>query len=105
MARSIYNIDFYTLVNYRDILREDGNTSFPFNVIVVENQFTEIFRLPDEVCLVNHAVHDGCLAVVDMRDNRNVPNVHKLTSFFPLIQKCKITQFFGFNELFILFLQ
>ena len=82
MARSIYNIDFYTLVNYRDILREDGNTSFPFNVIVVENQFTEIFRLPDEVCLVNHAVHDGCLAVVDMRDNRNVPNVHKLTSFF-----------------------
>ena len=78
MARSIYDIDFNSFIYNRYIFRENGDTSFPFNVIIVENQFTEIFRLSDQICLVNHSVHESSLAVVDMRDNRNVPNVHNL---------------------------
>ena len=49
MARSVYNIDFYTLIYHRYVLGKDGYTSFPFNVIVVENQFPEIFRLSYKV--------------------------------------------------------
>ena len=78
MARSVYNIDFYTLIYHRYVLGKDGYTSFPFNVIVVENQFPEIFRLSYKVCLINHTVHESRLTVIDVCDNRNVPNVHKL---------------------------
>ena len=75
MPRSVYNVDLDTFVGDRNVFREDCDTSFPLNVIVVENQLAKILRLTHQIGLVDHPVHEGCLAVIDMRDERDVPNV------------------------------
>ena len=78
MAGSIDNIDLYTFIYYRDILRKNGDTSFPLDIIVVQNQLSEIFRLTDKIGLINHPVHEGGFSVVNVRDNRDVPYIHIL---------------------------
>ena len=75
MARSVYNIDFYAFIIYGYILREYGYTALPFKVVVVENQFPELFLVPDQLCLINHPVNQGRLAVIDVGDDGDVPNV------------------------------
>ena len=74
MARSVDNIDLHTLIGHGYVLCEDGDASFPLNVIVVENQLAQVLRLTDQVSLVDHPVHEGGLAVVDMRDKRYISN-------------------------------
>ena len=75
MARSVYDIDLDTLVGDGHILGKNCDASFPLDVIVVENQLAKILRLTHQIGLVDHPVHEGCLAVIDVRYERDVPNV------------------------------
>ena len=72
VARSVDNIDFHALIGNRHILGQDGDSPLPLQIIVVQNQFTEVFRLAGQLGLVNHAVHEGRLAVVHVGDDRYV---------------------------------
>ena len=72
MSRSVYNIDFDAFVDNGHILGEDGDAALALNVIVVQDQLPEIFRLAYKVCLINHSVDECSLAVVDMGDDRYV---------------------------------
>ena len=74
MAWSVYNVDFNAFICDGHILGENGYTSFPLDVIVVEDELSEVLRLTHQVCLVDHPVHERRLAVVDMRDERYIPN-------------------------------
>ncbi len=82
MPRSIYNIDFHPFINYGHILRENCDAPFPFEVVVVENQFFEIFLPPDQIRLINHPVDERRLAVVDVGDDCDVPDFHILSAMF-----------------------
>ena len=68
----LYDIDFNALVRYRDILGKDCDSPFPFEVVVVENQFTQFFLLPGLFGLINHPVDKSSFPVVNVRDDRNV---------------------------------
>ena len=87
MTRSIDNIDLYTFIYYRHILRKNGDTSLPLDVIVIQYQLAEILRLTDKIGLINHPVHEGSFSVVNVRDNRDVPYIH-IT--FPIKQPAKL---------------
>ncbi len=69
MTWSIYNIDFYAFICHGDILGQDCDSAFSFQIVVVENQLAQIFRLADQVRLINHPVHKGGFAVIHVGDN------------------------------------
>ena len=75
MARSIYNVDFYSLVDYRHILCENGDTPFTLEVVVVKYELSEVFRLTDKVGLINHPVNQRSLAVVNVGDDCYVSDI------------------------------
>ncbi len=69
----IYYIDFIILVYYRYVLRENRNTSFAFQIIVVENQLSAgLFVVAEQMPLHYHLVDERRLAMVDMRDDRYI---------------------------------
>ena len=78
VARSVDDVDFHALIDDGNVLRQDGDAPFAFEVVVVEDELSEVFGLADQIGLVNHPVHKGGLAVVDVRDERYVPDfLHK----------------------------
>ena len=78
MARSVDDVDFYALVDDGNVLREDGDAPLAFQVVVVQDELSKVFGLADQIGLVNHPVHEGGFAVVDVRDERYVPDfLHK----------------------------
>ena len=89
MTRSVYNVDLHSLISHGDILGENGYTSFPLDVVIVENQLAQVLGLTYQIGLVNHPVNKGSLAVVDMRDKRYIPD------FLHISQKksCEFTEF------------
>jgi len=54
-------------VGQADGLALDSNTSFSFNIHVVEKLVLE-FPIGDEIAELNHSVCEGGFAVVDMRN-------------------------------------
>ena len=74
MAWSVYNVDFNAFICDGHILGKDGYTSFPLDVIVVEDELPEVLRLAHQIGLIDHPVHERRFAVVDMRDKRYIPN-------------------------------
>ncbi len=73
MSGRVYYIDFIILVYYRYVLRENRNTSFAFQIIVVENQLSAgLFVVAEQMPLHYHLVDERRLAMVDMRDDRYI---------------------------------
>ena len=66
VARSIDDVDFVAFVADADILAEDGDAAFAFEVVVVENQLAGLLVVAEELGLMKHAVDQGGLAVVDV---------------------------------------
>ncbi len=78
VARSVDDVDFYALVDDGNVLREDGDAPLAFQVVVVQDELSKVFGLADQIGLVNHPVHEGGFAVVDVRDERYIPDfLHK----------------------------
>src|SRR5690606_38860329 len=55
----INNVSFIILITYRNVLGQDGNTSFPFNIVAVYNQFTRILMLFKKLSSPQQLVHEG----------------------------------------------
>ena len=72
----IDNIDFHALIGHRHVLREDGDPPLPLQVVAVEDEVAEVLRPAHQVGLVDHPVDKGRLAVVHVRDDRDVPDFH-----------------------------
>ncbi len=75
MSRSVYNVYLDTFIGDRHVFSQNGDASFSLDVVVVENQLAQILRLTHQISLIDHPVHESCLAVIDVRDERDVPNV------------------------------
>ncbi len=76
MARSIYNVDFVSFIRHADVFGEDGDSPFPFKVVVVQDQLPRILlAFPRHLGLGNHLVHKRGLSVVHVGHNGYIPNI------------------------------
>ena len=75
MTRRVDDIDFNALVIDGNILGENGDASFPLQIVVVENQLAQFLLVADQLGLINHTVHQRRLSVIDVGDNRYIPDV------------------------------
>ena len=85
MARGVYDVDFIVAVADGHILGEDGDAALTLKVIVVKNQFARLLVVAEEFGLVQHAVHQGGLAVVNVGYNRNITYIlHRAEEIFKI---------------------
>ena len=82
MARSVDNIDLHSLICNRDILRQNGDTSLPFEVVVVKDQLSQLLLLSRLTRLIDHPVHQSGLAVIDVGDNSDIPDILHTTNLY-----------------------
>ena len=75
VAGGVYDVDLDVLVGDGHVLGEDGDSALALEVVVVEDELSEVFGLADEVRLVYHPVHERGLAVVYVGDDRYVPDI------------------------------
>ena len=95
VARGIHNIDLIVLVMDGGILCQNGDAPLPLQVAGVHHPLHRGLIFPVDAALLQHFVHQGGLAVVDVGNDRNVSDLilrwHKLLSFFA-------SDFFTFNN-------
>ena len=79
MARSVDDIDFRSFPVDADVLGKNGDAALTLQVVGVEHLVAEVLSLTEQVAGEHHLVHKRCLAVVYMRNNRNISDIlHKL---------------------------
>ena len=49
VAWSIYNVYFHIFITHRYVFRQDGDTSFTLQVVVIQNQFPIILILSEKL--------------------------------------------------------
>ena len=73
VARGVDDIDFVIFVDYRHIFREDRDTTFALQIVIVEDKVAALFLVVSEqVTSQNHLVDQRCFAVVDVRDDCDI---------------------------------
>ncbi len=75
MSRRVYDIYFGPLVVDRHVFRENCDSPLPLQVVVVEDKFTGTLVLPEEMAGEEHFVYECGLAMIHMRDNRDITDV------------------------------
>ena len=72
VARSVYNVDFRVAVANGGVFGQDGNAALPLQVVGVHDPVYGLLILPIYTALLEHFVHQGGLAVVNMGNNGNI---------------------------------
>ena len=75
VARCVNDIDFGVFVSDGNVFRQDGDTPFPFQVVIVENKFSGVLVFSEQIARQQHFVDECGFAVVDVGNNRNVSYV------------------------------
>ena len=81
VARRVDDVDLHVPVGDGRVLGKDGDAAFPFQVVGVHHPVLHGLVLPEHAGLLQHLVHQGRLAVVDVGDDRYVSQfAHNSTS-------------------------
>jgi hypothetical protein len=83
----VNDVDLDTFVRQGDVLRDNRDPPFAFQVVRVEDPFTLQLRLAKLPALAQQAIHQRGLAVVHVCDDHQIANVvapHGSTSSFGL---------------------
>ena len=75
MARCIDNIDFHPVVDDAGVFGPDRNPTLPFLVHRIHNAFAHIIDLAMDMRLAQHCVDQGCFAVIDVSDDRDIADI------------------------------
>ena len=76
VARGVDDVDLHVLVAHRHILRKDSDAAFAFEVVIVENELAGcLVRFLEQLGLVQDAVHEGGLAMVNVSDNSYISDI------------------------------
>jgi len=79
----IYDVDFRSFILNGNVFGKDRDATLAFQLIAVENQFSDSFVRPEQLAGQQHFVHQGSFTVVDVCNDGNVPNVlHFVFSLF-----------------------
>ena len=79
VAGSVDDIDFHAFVRDGHILRENGDAAFALQVVAVQDEVPQVLGPAHEIGLVDHPVHERRLAVVDVGDDGDIPDVLHMT--------------------------
>ena len=79
MSRGVDDVDLGVAIHHGRIFGQNGNAPLPFQVVAVENGGLGHLGLvvPKGVGLFKHGVHERCFAVVDVRDDSDVSDLHR----------------------------
>ncbi len=76
MSGRIHYVDLDTLVLHGGVLCQDGDAALFFEDVAVHGALGDLLPVAELEGLLEHAVHEGSLAVVDVRDDSNVTILH-----------------------------
>ena len=72
MARCVQDVDFHTLPDDGAVLRGNGDSPFALEVHAVHEPFLGFLSFAKDAGLFEHGVDESSLAVVDVRDDRDI---------------------------------
>ena len=75
VAWRVHDVDLHALVVHRDVLRENCDAAFAFEVIRVEDAILRQLRITELATLLEQRVNKRRLAVVNVRDDGDVANI------------------------------
>ena len=75
VAGGVDDVNLVALVADRDVFGQDGDAALALEVVVVEDEFAGFLIFSEKLCLVQHAVNQSGLSMVNMRNNGNISNV------------------------------
>ena len=75
VARGVDDVDLHALVLDGDVLRQDGDAALALLVVGVEHALLDLLVLAEGVGGLEHLVDERSLAVVDVGDDGDVPDV------------------------------
>jgi len=75
VARRVDDVDGHIAVPDRRVLGQDRDPFLTLQVVGVHNQGANVLVVPERVTLLEQGVDERRLAVVDVRDDRDVPDV------------------------------
>ena len=90
------NVDFNILVVNSGILRKDGDTTLTLKVAGVHNSVGCFLIFTVDTALTKHLVNKGCLAVVNVCDDRNISQIrsfHVIALSFFFFQTYIVAQY------------
>ena len=90
MARRIDDIDLHTVIIRRCVFGKYGDAALTLKRVAVHHAFLDDLIVPEKAAELEHFVHKRGLAVVDVRNDGNIPQVlsfHMCLSFPLLLTK------------------
>ena len=75
MARRVDDVDLHTAIHHRGVLRHDRDAPLTLERVRVHHPLGNLLVLAKDAALTQHRVDQGRLPVVDVRDDRDVPDV------------------------------
>ena len=76
MARGVDDVDLDSVVLHGRVLGQDGDASFLLQNVAVHGALGDLLPVAELEGLLEKAVHEGGLAVVDVRDDGDVAVFH-----------------------------
>mmetsp|Transcript_11194 Transcript_11194/g.33573 ORF Transcript_11194/g.33573 Transcript_11194/m.33573 type:complete len:301 (+) Transcript_11194:1425-2327(+) len=68
------DVDLAALVSDGSVFGKDGDTTLPLQVVAVHHTLACDLIVPENVGLLKHGIHHGCFAVINVSNNRDVPD-------------------------------
>ena len=87
MARGVYDIDLIVFVVHRGVLGQDGDASLPLQITGVHDTLHGGLVFPIDAALLEHLVHQGGFAVVNMGDDGDIADFILRYHILFLLQK------------------
>ena len=84
VARRVHDVDLHVLVVDGGVLGQNGDAALPLQIVGVHDALHRGLVLAVDAALLEHFVHQGGLAVVDVGDNGDVSQLRILQSGAPL---------------------
>ena len=85
MARSVHDVDLHVLIVDGGVLGQDGNAPLPLQVSGVHDPVHGLLILPIDAALLQHLIHQGGLAVVNVSDDGDVSQMIVLQRKIPFL--------------------
>jgi len=75
MARRVDDVDLHSAVRHGGVLRHNRDAAFALQSVAVHDSLGDLLVLAEDPALAKHPVDERGLAVVDVGDDRDVPDV------------------------------
>ena len=100
VTRGIYNIDFCVFVNNGNVFGNNGDSTLPFQVVVIQYQVALVLIFSEQLAMVHNFINQGSFTVVYVCNDCNVFDFGHNLNFKP----AKILLFFLVQHTLMLFL-